>query len=235
MGTTNWAHIFAKVGADPDEANRRFLAQNRPPPPTRTEAPAELGVPPHTSKRHQFSTIARRQVRLVVSDRAYFLFLAVLPFVMGALSLTVPGSVGFGVCRSGERVGRRSRDDPDAAHHGRRLHGNRADHPRPDRRAADLPARTGGRPVEHGLPAGQGRGVLHVRASSRRPSPRPSWWWARGRRRGRRCCSARPVTGHPRAVRRGRGDVCGGGDAGPAALGAGHVPTSRSCRCWWCR
>jgi ABC-type multidrug transport system ATPase subunit len=96
MGTTNWAHIFAKVGADPDEANRRFLAENRPPPPTRTEAPAELGVPPHTSKRHQFSTIARRQVRLVVSDRAYFLFLAVLPFVMGALSLTVPGSVGFG-------------------------------------------------------------------------------------------------------------------------------------------
>ncbi|ETB33512.1 ABC transporter ATP-binding protein, partial [Mycobacterium avium subsp. hominissuis 10-5606] len=38
MGTTNWAHIFAKVGADPDEANRRFLAQNRPPPPARTEA-----------------------------------------------------------------------------------------------------------------------------------------------------------------------------------------------------
>ncbi|OBK99157.1 ATP-binding cassette domain-containing protein [Mycobacterium sp. 1165178.9] len=96
MGTTNWAHIFAKVGADPDEANRRFLAQNKPPPPTQTEAPAELGVPPRTSKRHQFSTIARRQVRLVVSDRAYFLFLAVLPFVMGALSLTVPGSVGFG-------------------------------------------------------------------------------------------------------------------------------------------
>src|SRR6201986_4200979 len=28
MGTTNWAQIFAKVGADPDEANRRFLARN---------------------------------------------------------------------------------------------------------------------------------------------------------------------------------------------------------------
>ncbi|OMC32326.1 ABC transporter ATP-binding protein [Mycobacterium colombiense] len=96
MGTTNWAHIFAKVGANPEEANRRFLAQNRPPPPALTEAPAELGVPARTSKRRQFSTIARRQVRLVVSDRAYFLFLAVLPFVMGALSLTVPGNVGFG-------------------------------------------------------------------------------------------------------------------------------------------
>ncbi|OBG71871.1 MULTISPECIES: ATP-binding cassette domain-containing protein [unclassified Mycobacterium] len=96
MGTTNWAEIFAKVGADPDEANRRFLEQNRPPPPTPAEAPADLGAPARTSVAHQFSTIARRQVRLVVSDRAYFVFLAVLPFIMGALSLTVPGTVGFG-------------------------------------------------------------------------------------------------------------------------------------------
>jgi ABC transport system ATP-binding/permease protein len=96
MGTTNWAHIFAKVGADPDEANRRFLAQNKPPPPPQG-APADLGAPAHTHLRQQFSTVARRQVRLVVSDRAYFAFLAVLPFILGALSLTVPGSTGFGV------------------------------------------------------------------------------------------------------------------------------------------
>ena len=42
MGTTNWAQIFAKVGADPDEANRRFLERTRPPPPPEAEAPAEL-------------------------------------------------------------------------------------------------------------------------------------------------------------------------------------------------
>jgi ABC-type multidrug transport system ATPase subunit len=96
MGTTNWARIFAKVGADPDEANRRFLARNQPPPPVET-APADLGAPAHTSLRQQFSTIARRQVRLVVSDRAYFTFLALLPFILGALSLTVPGHAGFGV------------------------------------------------------------------------------------------------------------------------------------------
>jgi ABC transport system ATP-binding/permease protein len=96
MGTTNWAHIFAKVGADPDEANRRFLAQNQPPPPAVAQVPGDLGEPAHTSKRRQFSTMARRQIRLVVSDRAYFAFLAILPFVMGALSLTVPGHTGFG-------------------------------------------------------------------------------------------------------------------------------------------
>ena len=100
MGTTNWAQIFAKVGADPDEANRRFLAQNKPPPPMESP-PADLGTPAHTSLPQQFSTIARRQGRLVVSDRAYFAFLALLPFVMGALSLTVPGNTGFGIADPG--------------------------------------------------------------------------------------------------------------------------------------
>jgi hypothetical protein len=104
MGTTNWAHIFGKVGADPDEANRRFLAhreaQNKLVSAKQSEAPADLGAPAHTSARRQFSTIARRQVRLVVADRAYFVFLAVLPFILGALSLTVPGDRGFGLAEA---------------------------------------------------------------------------------------------------------------------------------------
>ena len=98
MGTTNWAKIFGMVGADPDEANRRFLAQAKPPPPIPdSERPADLGAPARSSTWRQFSTIARRQVRLIVADRAYFIFLALLPFVMGALALTVPGSTGFRV------------------------------------------------------------------------------------------------------------------------------------------
>ncbi len=97
MGTTNWAKIFSQVGADPEEANRRFLERDQGPPPAQTDQPADLGKPVHTSVRRQISTIARRQVRLVVADRAYFVFLALLPFILGALSLTVPGSSGFGV------------------------------------------------------------------------------------------------------------------------------------------
>ncbi len=99
MGTTNWAEIFGKVGADPDEANRRFRARiearKQPPPPAQAEVPGDLGAPAHTHFARQFSTIARRQMRLVLSDRGYFAFLALLPFIMGALSLTVPGTAGF--------------------------------------------------------------------------------------------------------------------------------------------
>jgi ABC transport system ATP-binding/permease protein len=93
LGTTNWADIFANVGADPDEANRRFLERGgrRESGTPARESPADLGEPVHSDLLRQLSTIARRQVRLVISDRGYSVFLAVLPFLIGALSLTVKG------------------------------------------------------------------------------------------------------------------------------------------------
>jgi ABC transport system ATP-binding/permease protein len=93
MGTRNWADIFAKVGADPDEANRRFVERGGPRQQSQApeERPADLGEPVHTDMLRQLSTVARRQVRLVISDRGYSVFLAVLPFLIGALSLTVKG------------------------------------------------------------------------------------------------------------------------------------------------
>ena len=98
MGTTNWADIFSTVASDPDGSKARYLARTGPPPPPPpAQKPAELGDPSHTSLFRQFSTIARRQIRLIVSDRGYFVFLALLPFIMGALSMSVPGDVGFGI------------------------------------------------------------------------------------------------------------------------------------------
>ncbi len=98
MGTTNWADIFTNIGLDPDAANRRFLQQSgSPPAPSDTDQPIDLGWPVHTSLRRQFSTIGRRQLRLIVSDRTYFVFLALLPLVLGVLSLAVSGTVGFGI------------------------------------------------------------------------------------------------------------------------------------------
>jgi len=98
LGTTNWADIFSAVAGDPENAKRRYLERHGPPPPPpATQKPADLGSPTRTSVRKQFSTISRRQMRLIISDRGYFIFLAFLPFIMGALSLSVPGDVGFGV------------------------------------------------------------------------------------------------------------------------------------------
>jgi ABC transport system ATP-binding/permease protein len=99
LGTTNWADIFTNIGLDPEAANRRFLQQTTPPPlpPPDTDKPTDPGKPVHTSLRRQFSTIGRRQLRLIVSDRTYFAFLAMLPIVLGVLSLAVSGNVGFGI------------------------------------------------------------------------------------------------------------------------------------------
>lgn len=98
MGTTNWADIFSAVAGDPQAANDRYQALVGPtPPPPPIETPSDIGEPTHTSLLRQFWTICRRQARLIVSDRGYFVFLAMLPFIMGVLSLSVPGTVGFGV------------------------------------------------------------------------------------------------------------------------------------------
>src|SRR5579875_91846 len=97
MGSTDWADIFARVSTDPDGVHRAYLTRH-PAPPRRppTAAAAPLGSPPRTGRRRQVFTLARRQTRLIAADRGYFAFLALLPFVLGTLSLAVPGKTGFG-------------------------------------------------------------------------------------------------------------------------------------------
>jgi len=99
-GTTNWADIFATVSADPDAANRDHLSRSGGVLPKAAPASRGAKVTPRTPKRlvlRQVSTVARRQVRLVLADRGYFTFLAVLPFVLGILTLLVPGRSGFAI------------------------------------------------------------------------------------------------------------------------------------------
>ena len=98
MGSTDWADIFARVSTDPDGAHRAYLSRHPASPrrPSPTAGAAPLGQPPRTSSWRQVLTLVRRQTRLITSDRGYFAFLAVLPFVLGVLSLAVPGSTGFG-------------------------------------------------------------------------------------------------------------------------------------------
>jgi ABC transport system ATP-binding/permease protein len=100
MGTTDWADIYTEIRADPDAAQRRYVERVEPLvepiPKAVAEEPVALGKPVQTGLWRQFSTIARRQVRLVAADRGYFLFLALLPLVVGLLPLTVAGHAGFG-------------------------------------------------------------------------------------------------------------------------------------------
>jgi ABC-type multidrug transport system ATPase subunit len=98
MGSTDWADIFARVSTDPDGVHRAYLARHPAGPrrPSPTAGAAPLGRPPQTSHWRQVVTLARRQTRLITSDRGYFAFLAVLPLVLGVLSLAVPGNTGLG-------------------------------------------------------------------------------------------------------------------------------------------
>jgi len=100
LGSTDWADLYASVAADPDAAHRGFATRSRAAAP-----PAKLTRPRPTSSLrpapcrllHQASTVARRQLPLLLADRGHFLFLAVLPFILGTLALLVPGDVGLGV------------------------------------------------------------------------------------------------------------------------------------------
>ncbi len=98
MGTTDWADIFARVSTDPEAVHKAFLGRHPPrhPPPVSTQA-SPLGKPPQTSLWRQVHTLVRRQSRLITADRGYFAFLAALPFVLGVLSLAVPGNTGLGL------------------------------------------------------------------------------------------------------------------------------------------
>lgn len=98
MGTTDWADIFTDISADPAAAQRRFLEQagrvDEPPTQSAPEQPAARMTQANLWR--QFSTLVRRQLRLLVADRGYFVFLALLPFLVGLLPLAVAGDAGFG-------------------------------------------------------------------------------------------------------------------------------------------
>ena len=96
LGSDDWAEIFDRVTNHPDEVWHAYRQRHPhlPAPP----APPPAGPPmtlPQAAPSRQFSTVARRQLRLIVADRGYLAFLAVLPVVLGLLTMVLPGSRGF--------------------------------------------------------------------------------------------------------------------------------------------
>ncbi|WP_024794503.1 ATP-binding cassette domain-containing protein [Tomitella biformata] len=101
LGVADWADIFVRVSSFPDDVFAAYRARRGPRPalaPPRAGAPRR---PPTIAAGRQLSTIARRQVRLILADRGYLVFLAALPFVLGILALVVPGNAGFGLAGQG--------------------------------------------------------------------------------------------------------------------------------------
>ncbi|HEX7823886.1 MAG TPA: ATP-binding cassette domain-containing protein, partial [Mycobacterium sp.] len=100
MGSTDWADVFDGVRDDPDGALQRHLARTGPvadmPTQIVTAKPVGTVKPARISAWRQFSTVARRQVQLLLADRGYVALLVALPFIVGLLPLTVAGHAGFG-------------------------------------------------------------------------------------------------------------------------------------------
>lgn len=96
MGSTDWSQVLAQVSADPDGTHRAFRA--RPQASASIAAPADVAPwpPPAELPRHrQFRLLARREVRKMLAGRSYFVFLAMLPFVLAGLTLLIPGNSGL--------------------------------------------------------------------------------------------------------------------------------------------
>jgi ABC-type Na+ transport system ATPase subunit NatA len=95
LGTTDWYDSFARVSADPHGAHQSFLSRQQASP----AAPAVLSPEPPPAEldlSRQIRLVVRRQVRLVIAYRIYFLFLVALPVALGALTLLIPGDSGLG-------------------------------------------------------------------------------------------------------------------------------------------
>ena len=96
MGTSDWSKVLEQVSADPDGAHRAFRARQHA---AGASAPPEVAapwpLPTELTAQRQIRLVARRQVRLLFADHIYLLFLAVLPFVLAALTLLIPGDSGL--------------------------------------------------------------------------------------------------------------------------------------------
>ncbi|MYR08265.1 ATP-binding cassette domain-containing protein [Gordonia sp. SID5947] len=105
MGTDDWAEIFAFVAAHPDTAHERHRRTRQPSPPMAPRPPGPAAAAPRGSALRQADTIARRQIRLILADTGYLVFLVVMPIVLGLLTLVIPGSEGFAVNRAPDTAG----------------------------------------------------------------------------------------------------------------------------------
>jgi ABC transport system ATP-binding/permease protein len=98
LGTTDWAAIVERARTDPYGVHDEYLARQQEPPPPEPPAVSEAPTAPSLQRNvlHQIAISARRQAWLTIADQRYFIFLAILPVLFGAISLLIPGDAGLG-------------------------------------------------------------------------------------------------------------------------------------------
>jgi ABC transport system ATP-binding/permease protein len=99
LGSTDWTVILKRVRADPYGTHDEYLARQQDAPaadPEPLESVEHPAPPPLPSLLRQIIIAARRQAWLMVADQRYFIFLTILPLLIGAISLLVPGDAGLG-------------------------------------------------------------------------------------------------------------------------------------------
>ncbi|MDA2893968.1 ATP-binding cassette domain-containing protein [Mycolicibacterium sp. BiH015] len=88
MGTSDWAEIFTAARTCEAVRDEMTLTHTRAP-----HGPAHDPVRPGVFG--QLWTVARRQLRLLLAQRGYLTFLALLPLLVGVLPLTAAGDAGL--------------------------------------------------------------------------------------------------------------------------------------------
>ncbi|SOX54972.1 ABC transporter ATP-binding protein [Mycobacterium ahvazicum] len=97
LGTADWSEALARISADPDGAHRAFTARQQAPgqaEPPEVAAPWPPQQAPTLTR--QAWLVARRQVRVLVADPLYTVFLVALPLALAGLALLIPGDSGLG-------------------------------------------------------------------------------------------------------------------------------------------
>ena len=98
LGTTDWPEIIRRARTDPYGAHDEYLARRQEPPPPEPPAPSTTPCAPtvHRNILRQIAVATRRQAWLMIGNQRYFIFLAILPMLFGAISLLIPGDSGLG-------------------------------------------------------------------------------------------------------------------------------------------
>jgi ABC-type multidrug transport system ATPase subunit len=106
FGQPGWAEVFQAFEAQPDRDwatdyrrspyHQRYIANEMDAPaPVAGPPQAAVEAPKSRNRLGQLSTLCRRYLAVIASDRAYLAVLGIMPVILGALAFLIPSPEGF--------------------------------------------------------------------------------------------------------------------------------------------